>query len=236
LDTVLPIRKELIGALKKEWERFGQPGTWWSAEERVAIASEVREAANCQLCVERKAAISPRAIQGEHLKTQILSANVVDVIHRIVTDNGRLTKEWYKGVISSDLSETQFVEIVGIIATVITADTFSRAVGSSILPFPEPVFGEPSRIKPAGTAVHSAWVPTIVPEMAEDEEIIAFYNKMKEKTGYLSHIMRAMTLVPKEHLGFISLMFQMYILELSIDRPQVELIATTVSWYNDCFY
>jgi hypothetical protein len=75
---------------------------------------------------------------------------MVEQIHRIVTDPGRLTRTWYEQVLASGIPDTEYVEIVGVVVTVVSIDTFCRALGIPAHPLPEPVVGEPLRRRPIG--------------------------------------------------------------------------------------
>ena len=44
--------------LDTAWADLGQPGTWWTAAERVAIAAEARAARGCRSSVEQLANLS----------------------------------------------------------------------------------------------------------------------------------------------------------------------------------
>ena len=60
--------------------------------ERVAIAREVRAARRCAFCAERRAALSPTAVSGAHDAATDLRPAIVDAVHRVVTDPGRLSR------------------------------------------------------------------------------------------------------------------------------------------------
>ena len=68
------MRSELSTEVARGLRRIGQPGTWLTASERVAIAAETRHALHCPLCAARKAALSPGAVAGEHDSLGQLSA------------------------------------------------------------------------------------------------------------------------------------------------------------------
>ena len=68
------VREDLIEAHRRAWRRIAEPGTWWSGEQRVAIAAETRNALSCSLCRDRKAALSPNAVEGEHERLGVLPA------------------------------------------------------------------------------------------------------------------------------------------------------------------
>src|SRR5262252_30323 len=99
-SSALSIRDDLAAAHSRAWERIARPGTWWDGPARVAIAAETRQASSCTLCQQRKAALSPTAVEGTHDSLGRLPDPVVEVVHRVRTDPGRLSEPWYRGVIS----------------------------------------------------------------------------------------------------------------------------------------
>src|SRR5262249_26395089 len=112
----VPIRQDLHAAHGALWEHVGAPGTWWSGAERVAIVAESRAAEHCALCRERKAALSPQTVAGQHERSAALPAAAVEVIHRLRTDPGRLSRAWYEQIRAAGLSEEQYVELVALVA------------------------------------------------------------------------------------------------------------------------
>ena len=125
----IKVRDDITKAHQRAWQRLAEPGTWWTGAERVAIAAEVRNAVKCALCRERKSALSPHAVEGTHDSLGVLPEQAVDVIHRVVTDPGRLSKAWYEKVLAGGLEDTHYVEIIGVVITVVTVDVFCRGVG-----------------------------------------------------------------------------------------------------------
>jgi hypothetical protein len=197
------------------------------------------------LCAQRKAAVSPYAVEGAHLASSSLAPVVVDAVHRIATDPSRLTERWLGEVVTGGVGEGPFVELVGVVATVVAIDTLARAIGADLSPLPDPESGAPSRVVPAGLALHSAWVPTVVPDQA-DGEVAAYYrDRVTNPWGFIGNIHRALTMVPGEQFSLCSLMEAMYIpvsrmggadSPRVISIPQIELLAATVSVANECFY
>ena len=82
-ETRYPIRSDIVEAHRLAWAAVASPGNWWSGAERVAIAAEVRRTEHCPLCAERKAALSPYAVEGEHDHAGQLPAPAVEAIHQI---------------------------------------------------------------------------------------------------------------------------------------------------------
>jgi hypothetical protein len=126
-DAPLAIRPEFGAAHTRFWRRLARPGTWWTADERIAIAAESRGAASCSLCAQRLEALSPAHVRGEHDRNSDLPEAVVDAIHRLVTDASRLSREWYEDLAANGLGDAAYVEIVGTVVAMVSIDSFCRA-------------------------------------------------------------------------------------------------------------
>ena len=222
------------------WAHVRAPGTWWTGPERIAIAAETRRALSCALCRQRKTALSPGAITGTHDTFGALSAAVVEVIHRVRTDPGRLSRAWFDGVIASGLSVPRYVEVVAVVAMVAGLDFFARALGIAPDALPAPLPGEPSRYLPGAAKSGTAWVPMIAPEEASGADA-GLYGDLP----LVPHIMQALSVVPAEAraLRRSSEAFYVPLIHLSnpsfgraLDRTQIELVAARVSALNECFY
>ena len=142
-DSPYPIRAGLENVHQGYWQSLAKPGSWFNGAERVAIANEVRNALQCPFCAERKTALSPYALKGDHLKGDVLSDDVVDAVHRVVTDQTRITKKYVQDNVQKGLSEEHYVELVGIVVSVFSIDEFHRALGLPLESLPLPVAGEP---------------------------------------------------------------------------------------------
>ncbi len=101
----VPIREDILVAHRDTWRRIARPGNWFDGPTRVAIAAETRTAPDCALCAERKAALSPYSIEGTHDSVGPLPAEIVEIVHRIVTDPGRLHKQWYDGILAGGTAD-----------------------------------------------------------------------------------------------------------------------------------
>src|SRR5215831_15601749 len=102
-STQVTIREDLTAAHARAWERIGNPGTWLDGAQRVAIAAETRHAPYCTLCRRRKEALSPAAIEGKHDSLDEVPETVIEVIHHVRTDPGRLSERWFRDVIAAGL-------------------------------------------------------------------------------------------------------------------------------------
>ena len=150
----------------------------------------------------------------------------VEAIHRISSDPGRLSKRWFTQLTSQGLGDAAYVELVGVVSSVVSVDAFCRAIGVAPHRLPEPQAGAPSRIRPTNVGDHGAWVAI--------------------RPGRMGNVLRALSLVPAEVHNLADLGAAHYfgadrITDLgetgrALDRAQIELLAGRVSALRECFY
>jgi alkylhydroperoxidase family enzyme len=238
--NALPLRDGRSRELRRAWTRLAAPGTGWDGSERLAIAAEVRNAQACRFCRRRKAALSPYTPQGSHDHAGVLPEAVVEIVHRLATDAGRLKRSWVEAMCSAGVTEEQYVECVGVVALVTALDSFDRALGRPPRTLPAPRPGAPSRRRPRGAARDLAWVSTVAPERMthEDPNPFAVHGE--------KNIHRALSLVPQEVFNFFDLDVELYLKDSEIrdfdteyralTHAQIELLAGRVSALNGCYY
>lgn len=236
----MAVREDIVAAHRKTWEHIARPGTWWTGAERVAIAAETGNAAGCTLCARRRESPSPYAATGLHDSLGTLVEPVVDVVHRVVTDPGRLTDRLVRDSAEAGLSDAHYVEAVAVVVFVVNVDTFARGVGAPLHPLPRALPGEPSHVRPPADQDDGAWVPLIRPDVAESD-----YPGLYPGGALTPYIQRALSLVPDETRQFAETVSAEYVpprdlltplSTRAISRPQIELVAARVSAVNDCFY
>lgn len=236
----VPVRRDLADAVERAWLHLSGPGTWWTGAERLRMVAEARHASDCPLCRQRKAALSPYTVPGSHRSLGELPEVVVEVVHRIRSDAGRLTERWMLGCLAAGLTDAEYVEIVGVVATITALDTFAAAMGAPPRPLPEARPGEPTRRRPKGARKTIAWVPTLTPEDLAPDDVDPF-------TRYGAvHIQRALSLVPDSVIGFFDLDIALYLPQdairdfgteyRAISHAQLEFIAAKASSINGCYY
>ncbi len=237
-----PVRQDLVEAHRRAWRHVAAPGTWLTGAERVAVAEETRRARRCALCAERKEALSPAAVQGEHDHAGALPAPMVDEVHRVTTDPARLTRAWRDSLRAEGHSDEAYVEALGVTVLVISIDEVHHAMGFPVEPRPGPAPGEPSRYRPRGLVEGEAWVPMLDPKQADqrDREVVAV-----GPGGRSANVIRALSLVPEQVRAWKDLSAAQYLSSERmmgfetgrvLDRSQMELVAGRVSSLNECFY
>jgi len=237
--AAIPVRRDLAEAHARTWKRLAEPGAHWSGAERVAIAAEVRCAARCKVCAERRRSLTGATLSAPHDTLGVLKPAAVDVIHRVTTDPRRLTRSWFDKTCASGLSDGEYVELIGVVVSVISIDAFCRGIEVEPPPLPEPQPGKPSGYRPATAQLNGAWVPMIPAQGAVGAEADLWPR------GRTGNVVRALSLVPDEvrtlkELGGAHYMPFEKMADLrfarSLDRRQIELVAGRVSALRECFY
>ena len=240
-NSPYPIRQDIKKEFSEFWQRLAKPGSWWTGAERVAIARESRTAVNCSFCSIRKQALSPYNVTGEHKSDSGLDRTAVDAVHRIVTDQNRITRSWVESLPDAGISTEGYVELTGIVVCVFSIDEFHRALGLPLEDMPEPVSGEPSHYRPAQAELGTGFVPMLPREGLTGAEENLWPN------GRNANVIRALSLVPDALRDWLALSSAIYLSvegmanligqdDRSINRMQMELIAARVSAINECFY
>jgi hypothetical protein len=210
------------------WQTIAQPGDFFTGAQRVAMVRSAREALTCALCEDKKAALSPNAVDGEHEDDTDLNPAIVDMIHRMRSDPGRLTKAWFDGITQA-ISKQQYVEIVSVVNSSVIIDTLHNALGLGLPRLPQPQGGQPRGQHNASAVQGGAWVPIL-----DADETMA-------DTGLpqVPNIARSLGLVPSAGQLFFTTFRPHYALkdiDLSITQGQAEFVASRVSAINECYY
>ena len=238
-----PVRANFAETHNRFWDRLASPGAWLSGAQKVAIAKEIRQSQDCDLCQQRKQALSPYQVVGKHESASSeLNDAMIEIVHRIVTDSARLTKTWFDDTIAQGVKPAEYVEILGTIVHTFAVDEFCRGAGIPLNELPEPKAGKPSEYIPENSSYDGgAWVP-LLPNFIEEGPEADIWN------GFGANVIRALSLAPDEVRSLIDLFNSHYITNDSIvgdwticphgglTRIEMEVVATRVSSHNDCFY
>ena len=234
-------RPDIGEAHRAYWNKLKSPGNWWRPAQRIAIAAASREAIDCDLCRQRRAALSPESVQGEHHNQQDLSATAVDVVHRIVTDQTRISAAYIEANESDGLSKPAYVELVGVVVAVLSIDEFHRAMGLSLESLPAPGPGEPDGYLPGQAVSGTGFIQMIPADGASGKEVDLW------PADRTANVLRALSLVPDAVRSWLALSDAQYLSMQGmgdfdqpegrcLNRMQIELIAGRVSAMNECFY
>jgi hypothetical protein len=165
----------------------------------------------------------------------------VDAVHRITTDAGGLTQSFVTASAEQGVSDAAYVELLGVVVTVLSIDRFHQGLGVALEPLPEPEPGEPSRYRPPGAKPSAAFVPMISGRDATGAEADLYAG-----LPIAPNVLSALSLVPDEVRQLDDLSSAHYLPNQemirfdtrlrAISRAQIELLAGRVSALNECFY
>ena len=133
------------------------------------------------------------------------------------------TEAWVTEMVAA-LGEGAYVEAVGVSSRVVAVDTFRRLLGLEAEPFPEPDRVEPDRVWPAGLKKGRTWVS--MPQFAPPPFVLGAVPREADDQNDLSDVLY-MTGEEMADDDFI---------RRGLHRMQIELVATTTSHANECFY
>ena len=228
-QKISSLTEELKTAHETAWNKIAGPGDFFSGEERLEMIRAARDADDCELTLARKNAISPFAVTGEYVGDYLLDSNTIDVIRRIASDPGRLTKAWFDQVIANGLAPEEYVEVVSVVTTSIIIDTLHQALGLAQPLLPQAREGNPRKVLNSGAIEIGAWLPVLdVPSQTADHGLPKVPN-----------IARSLGLVPgalQLFFGTFSPHYSLSNIQSSLSQDQAEFVASRVSAMNECFY
>ena len=209
-------------AFDATWVDLASGGTWWTAGEQLVLAEIARAAFS-----ERFAPPWMRpSTDAARASSSGIDQAALQAMVTLAADARTIDREWATQMVES-IGDAAYVELVAIAATMAAVDAFAAAIGVEPTPLP-PVRGdapEPPRTRPDGMGEAGAFVEMAVPWTD-------------------ANVARALTLSPSGNTLYRRVGMALYhegqFLDLDwnrpITRPQAELLATTVSAANECFY
>jgi hypothetical protein len=201
-----PLRHEIVVAFDRAWDEIAGPGTWWGGEARVAIAEVARAA---------------RA--GDRSSSRLLPDAAVEAATVVAATPMASIEAWVARICRA-VGEPPYVELVGVVARVMAMDTFHRLTGAPLAPLPGPRPGQPSRESPPAAARRNrTWVAMLTPSpplvLGAVPAAAAAMNELSDVLYMTGKEMGD----PDWRRG-------------DLHRTQAELVATTTSHANQCFY
>lgn len=203
-----PVRPELVAALERCWTELSRPGTWWDGADKRAIAEVARDACRASPLPSGAERLHPAAVEAI-IRIAATPADTDEALVRSVCDA---------------IGESNFVELLGVVARVVAVDTFARLLGRDVAPLPEPQPGEPTREPPPeGMRRNHTWVAMAMP--VPPFVLGQVPSAMAAMIDLTDHLY-----MPMDQMGDPDWRSG------DLHRTQVELVAATVSHENECFY
>lgn len=215
----------------RSWDRLAAPGDWWTGAERISIAAECR-----------RASAMVDGLPDPGPGPSELPEAAVFAVHKLIGDLPNVSREWYEETISAEgMSDAHYIELLGVVVHIWSIDEMHRALDIELEPLPDPIPGEPTRVRPDGAKPHGSWPPTIRPEDLSQSEADIYGG-----AEYAANVRAAMSLHP-DSVRWLADLFEAHYLSWTeiaseqapfrvLTRPQRELVAARVSALNECFY
>ena len=200
------IMADIESVIANQWRRLANAGTWFTGEQRVAIARVVRQAQ-----------------AGESPEPGVISAVTLEAAHKIAIDAHTIDQSWVESCYERGLKPLQLVELTAIVAQLSTIDTYAIGIGADLKVLPDPGEGEPGEEEVKGAKINRGWYPTRGIAGAPN-----CFSAVAAENEALHDIHGAMYLSMEE-------MADNSIVK-TLHRSQIELLAARTSNYNDCFY
>ena len=202
-----PVRSDLRATLRDLWAWFASAGTWWDAIDRLAIAETTRAA---RLHV---------AVPESGLPTAAVTAATLLGGQPAIT-----TQAWVDEQVQA-LGEEAYAELLGIASMTVAVDTFTRLMGSQPEPFPNAQDGQPSREalakKPRKGKTWIAMTPMPVPPY-----VLSIVPDAMVRGNAVEHAFY----MTGQDMGDSDFS------RGELHRTQIEFVASSLSWANECFY
>ncbi len=221
------VRHDLAEAHRLAWDHVAAPGTWWSAAQRIEIATTVLTA------LFEPEPLPPwvgPSSAGRLPDDTEAPAVAHDFVYRLARHAGTVTDDVHRAV-ADEVGELAFVELCAITSTVAAVAHFHRNVGLPIPPFPDPIPGEPTRERPDEVVdAELNWVPVAAPADQTAAVRQAYSAVPAEQRN--TWRMGAAQYMPPDEMGQADWMRS----PDGLTRPQVELVASRVAQLRECFY
>jgi len=224
-------------------------GEWLTSQQRLAVATETRRAFNTQ-GFDPKADFDCSKVKAGPECDSLPSA-LVRLIHQVCYKPGAINADFYKSC-TREVDPAEYVECLSIVAHVIAQDTFHMALGLIAPALPSLTTASKTaplrRTSNPAAKVQIALVPTVAPADATGALLDMWTEKFLRHGVQPYHVQQALSLVPSEQAMFAQTFEALYMPQHlvgadphwhrpgSIDRRQIELLATRTSRLNNCFY
>lgn len=215
-DTPFAVPDDIAGSHDEAWRLLAEPGTWWTAAERLAIAARARDRFALRG--------TPPWLRPDPPDDGALPPAVGPFVDTLALDARAVDRAWATEAIAA-VGDGPYVELVAVVATVAMVDIFAEAVGAERQPLPDPEPGRPTGTRPDGLGDIGAYVPVLDPFPA------ANVARALSLVPEANRLFRAVSVPAYSAPGFADLTW-----DTPLSRPQVELVASRVAAMNECFY
>jgi hypothetical protein len=168
-------------------------------------------------------AAEARRARNQEPPGDVLPPPAIEAARLLAADPAAARRSWVESLVADGLDYERYVELLGVVARLVAVDTFSEALGMPLTPLLEPTAGDPTGETDTAAGRAKGWVPVV---------------------GGTS-ITQALSLIPSENAELERFHGPMYltfkemsdpVIARGLTRPQMELVASRTSAFNECFY
>ena len=168
-------------------------------------------------------AAEARRARNQEPPGEVLPPPAIEAARLLGADPPAARRSWLESLVADGLDYQRYIELLGVVARLVAVDTFSEALGLSPTPLPDPAAGDPTGETDTAARPGKGWVPVV---------------------GGTS-VTQALSLIPSENAELERFHGPMYLtfeemsdplIARALTRPQMELVASRTSAFNECFY
>lgn len=172
--------------------------------------------------------VPPSTMPGVLPASPVAPTAAHDVVYRVARHASTLTEAWYRQA-AGTLGEIAYVELVALTCQVAAVWSFHRGIGTQLPPLPHPADSPPTgRVATELVQPQLNWVPVAAPADARAAVVQAF-------TAVPDSNARVWALADAQYMPDAEMVHADWT-RGTLSRPQMELVAMTVSRSRECFY
>jgi hypothetical protein len=222
----LLVRDDLTAAQSAAWSALAQPDSSWTGAQRVELAATAIAALAARPPLPPW--VPPSTVAGVLPATPLAPTAAHDVVYRVARHASTLTEGWYHQAVGV-VGEVAYVELVALTCQVAAVWSFRRGIGVPLAPLPTPADGPPTgHVAPELVQPQLNWVPVAAPADARAAVVQAF-------TAVPDSNARVWALADAQYMPDAEMVHPDWT-RGTLSRPQMELVAMTVSRSRECFY
>lgn len=221
------VRDDLVAAHRMAWEHLARPGSWWTGEQRLELATTVMVAIADDEPLPPWVGIS---VAGRLPDDHLAPALAHDVAYRIARHAGTMTEDVYR-VAVDEIGELPYVELCAIVSSVAAVVHFCRNVGIPVPALPDALDGDPTGDRPDELVQPKYnWVPVAAPADATAAVVQAY-------TGVPGELVNTWRMADAQYMPADEMVHADWTRRSGgLTRAQMELVAARVAQLRECFY
>lgn len=225
---MVAVRDDLAEAHQLAWEHLASPGSWFTGEQRVELASTVVAAiVDLDPVPPWVGVTSTDHLPPDHLKAPSAAH---DLAYRLARHAGTITADVH-ATAAAALGELAYVEVCAIVSTTAAVAHFCRNIGVGVPEFPTPANGDPTGERPDEVVpAELNWVPVAAPA-DQTAAVVQAYSAVPAELENTWRMASAQYM-PNEEMIHPDWMRR----PGGLTRPQAELVAARVAQLRECFY